>query len=277
MLDHQVIDLTNQFIEVEFKKRRQGLTEGALAIAQRLSARGHLHSGAHVLEVIKLCEAEISARASFVVRVHADVLTQLNIQPYPSLANELKERLRCFLPLQDDYISVADSLETRIGLQRPINARVQLASTREQAIKLQDAQIDLTVLSSLRKVESGTAQSTSITYIINAPIGAFQAGAGSTATVNQTFSVGDREALLKALELVQNAIQHENKISTFDKGEVIELIDDGKAEVEKSKPNRTKLASIMNTVSSAIKTVETLQSVYQTLKNAAAPFGIPLP
>lgn len=278
MLDEQAISLTNQFIEVEFDKRRRALRERVIAIAQEFNGRGALNSSGHVMRVIKLCEAEAEARASIIVQVHANVLTQLHIQPYPALADELKQRLRSFLPLNDDYIAVADQVEKRTGLLIPMNAPVLLATARERAIKSQDAQIDLTVLSSLRKVEKEPAgTNASITYNINAPVGAFQTGTGAIANVNQTFNAGEREALVKALELVRDAIQREEHINTFNKGEVIELIDEGKTEAEKPKPNRTKLAAIMNTVSSAIQNVEKFNSAYQTIKTALAPFGILLP
>ncbi len=278
MLDPQVIRLTTQFIEVEFEKRRQSLEAGTLAIAERLNKRGILNSSIHADEVIKLCKAEIETRARIIVEVHANILTQLNIQPYPDLVNELKERLRLFLPLRGDYMVAVDH-EKRIGLHRPQSASNELAAAREQELKRQDAQIELTVFSSLSKSQTEATQNTSVThnYIINAPVGAFQTGAGAVATVSQTFNAGDRATLVKALELVKDAIQREKNINTFNRAEVIELINDGKAEVEKPKPNGTKLASIMNTVSSAIKTVETFQSVYQTLKNALGPFGITLP
>jgi hypothetical protein len=201
--------------------------------------------------------------------------------PYPELAADLKQRLRYYLPLHDDYVSIPESLENRLGLMRPLNARARVAAAWEQAIQRQDAQIDLIVLSTVKRAERLVGESSLPTSTTNnyfyAPVASFQTGAGSIATVNQAFSVGDREALMKALDLVREAIQREQKIDTFNKGEVIELIEEGKAEAAKSKPNGTKLSSIMQTVSAAIQTVSTLQSAYQTLKITLAPFGIQLP
>ena len=129
-----------------------------------------------------------------------------------------------------------------------------------------------------QKCSSGSSLSTSTTNnYFYAPVASFQAGAGSIAAVNQTVSIGDRDALVKALDLVREAIQREQKVDTFNKEEVIELIDEGRAEAAKSKPNGMKLGSIMQTVSAAIQTVATLKSAYQTLKIALAPFGIQLP
>lgn len=281
MLDVQVRDLTDRLIQVDFNDRRTLLQRGVREIAERMNARGILHSSIHVDEVVLLCQEEVEIRASIVVQAHTNVLTKLGMGPSSELAADLKQRLRYYLPLHDDYVLIPESLESQLGLMRPLNIRARIASAWEHAIQRQDAQIDLIVLSTSKRAErldSGSSLPTSATNnYFYAPVASFQTGAGSIAAVNQTISFGDRDALVKALDLVREAIQHEQKIDTFNKGEVIELIDEGKAEIAKSKPNGTKLGSIMQTVSAAIQTVATLKSAYQTLKSALAPFGIQLP
>ena len=70
MLDHQVIDLADRFIQVEFDERRKILSRAVLDVAQRMNSRGILHSSIHLDQVIQLCEQEIDVRARIVLQIH---------------------------------------------------------------------------------------------------------------------------------------------------------------------------------------------------------------
>lgn len=276
MLDHQVTDLADRFIQVEFDERRKILSRAVLDVAQRTNSRGILNSSIHLDQVIQLCELEIDVRARIVLQIHIKVLADLAMVPYEGLAQDLKERLRYFLPHHSDYTGHAGDLAQKLDLLNRLQA---LAAKWEHAIKRTDAEIDLFVTGHLRRAKEMSSRNPAggVTYNFNSPVGAFQLGAGAVATVIQTVQSADREALMKALDLLRDTILREDKIVTFDKIEVLELIEDGKVEVQKPKPNGTKLTSIMNTVSNAIQTVGTLQSAYQMLKASLLPFGIMLP
>ena len=61
------------------------------------------------------------------------------------------------------------------------------------------------------------------------------------------------------------------------KDEVLELVEDGKIELAKTKPNVTKLTSYLGMISGALGAAANLKPAYDMLKAAASSFGIQLP
>ena len=93
MLDRKVVDLTDGLIQSQFAERRQRLAADLLAIAEQCNARGMFHSGDHIRRVVEICRREIEVRGWIVHNAHTRVLSQLAIEPYPELSQDLKVRL----------------------------------------------------------------------------------------------------------------------------------------------------------------------------------------
>ncbi len=61
------------------------------------------------------------------------------------------------------------------------------------------------------------------------------------------------------------------------KGELIEVVRESQEELQKEKPNVTRLGSLLTTVGRSIQVVSSLGAAYGTLKQALTFLGISLP
>lgn len=68
-----------------------------------------------------------------------------------------------------------------------------------------------------------------------------------------------------------------DELPGYEKDELLDLIEEGRAEVDKAKPNGMRLTSVFSAIATAIQTAGSLQSAYQALKAALLPLGLPLP
>lgn len=93
----------------------------------------------------------------------------------------------------------------------------------------------------------------------------------------QTVGSEAREALLHALDLVQQSLASGEEPASYSKEEVLDLVKEGQTELEKAKPNGIRLRAILTAVATTIQTVGSLQPAYQALKTALLPLGILLP
>lgn len=276
MLDSKVIDLTDSLIQAQFTERRQYLSRELVKIANQLNSRGLFHSGAHIQRVVELCRHEVDIRARIVFQTHIRVLSQLDIVPYPQLSQDLKGRLAYYLPLGDDFAQTPKNLAIQLGLQSSPDVRIDEA--HDHVLRKIGAEIDLFVETLTRQSQQCTDQTAGKpVYNFYSPIGAFQTGPGSMATVVQHIGTEDKETLLQALSLVRDALSQLPDTAGFPRADIIELVNDVDAELKKTSPNGTKLSSVLATIGNSIQTLGTLQSVYQTLKGALLPFGIMLP
>lgn len=102
-------------------------------------------------------------------------------------------------------------------------------------------------------------------------------GQGFTANVTQIISSDDHEALLQALDDIKKYLESGGDLSGFSKGEVIELIDDSRAEIRKQNPNSMRLKTCLMSIAVSIQTVAALKPTYEIIKLALSHFHITLP
>lgn len=276
MLDRKVVELTDGLIQSQFAERRKRLADELLAVAEQCNARRMFHSGDHVRRVVEICQREIEVRGLIVYNAHTRVLSQLAIEPYPELSQDLKGRLSYFLPLGDDYAVAPKDLSKRLGLQsRP---ETGMGEARDHVLAKLGTEIDLYLetLARRKKERDDRADGTPI-YNIYGAVGAFQTGSGSSATVVQHIDSHDKETLQQALCAVREALSRLSDTQDFPKKEIIEIVDDAHAELSKPSPNRVKLTSMLTTVGDTIRLMGSMNSAYQLLKTALLPFGITMP
>lgn len=276
MFDRKVVELTDALIQSQFTERRQRLAADLLAVAEQFNARGALNSSIHVQRVVTVCRQEIEIRGWIVYNAHTRVLSQLSIEPYPELSQDLKGRLSYFLPLGDDYALAPKNLSKRLGLQSHPDTTVDEA--RDHVLAKLGTEIDLYVetLTRRKKERDDRADGMPI-YNFYGAVGAFLTGSGSNATVVQHINGHDKEALQQALSAVKEALSGLSDTQDFPKREIIEIVDEAHSEIAKPTPNRVKLTSMLTTVGDAIRLMGSMNSTYQLLKTALLPFGITMP
>lgn len=276
MLDPKVVELTDGLIQSQFAERRKHLAEELRTVAEQCNARGMFHSGDHIRRVVEICRREIKTRGLIVHQAHVRVLSQLAIEPYPELSRDLKGRLSYFLSLGDDYAQAPKELAMRLGLQsRP---EIGVGEAREHVLSKIGVEIDLFAETiGRRKQQDGDQSDGKSVYNFYSGVGAVQTGSGSIANVVQHIGREEKQALQEALQAIKDALLSLKGVQDFPKAEIIELVDEANSEVGKSTPNRLKLSSTLSTIGEAIRTIGSLNSVYQLFKTALLPFGITMP
>ena len=149
---------------------------------------------------------------------------------------------------------------------------------REHVFAKIGTEIDLFVEGLVRRIQQqpGTSEGSS-TFHFHSAVGAVQTGHGSTTNVVQHIGTQERETLLKALALVKDALSKLPDTSGVSKTEIVEVVEDAHAEIQKPAPNRIKMASILTTIGDTIRVLGSMNSAYQSLKIALLPYGLTLP
>ena len=146
-----------------------------------------------------------------------------------------------------------------------------------RAIAKRESDIDLYVLALISKLKVERLPEDSIVNNFRGPVGAYQIGPASATTVTQISNSADSEALRRALDLVEASLPAAANSPGLMADEVLELVDETRAELAKARPNSIRLRIVASGVATAIQTIGILQPAYQALKAALLPFGVLLP
>lgn len=274
MLNEKVVTLADALIRTQLKERKKQLPREILEIANAFNARGTYYSSMHLQAVEELCGREIEIRMRIVVQAYQKVLSELNEPPTSELAELLKRKLDQWVPLHDDYKHAPQELASRANLLSQLTDTVNEA--RIDAVNKLEAEIEVFFAGALQRSKSSGAQVGSTAITVYGPVGAVMSGSVLSGNVIQNVTASDKENLLKALELLEDALRKQSP-SDFSKEEVIELVTESKTEVSKTKPNWLRLRTIVTAIGESIQTVASLGDIYQKVKAALLPFGVMLP
>ncbi|MEW5818066.1 MAG: hypothetical protein AB1798_22075, partial [Spirochaetota bacterium] len=153
----------------------------------------------------------------------------------------------------------------------------ELDRARNQALAKVGTEIDLFVHSLKKKADSEKNGSSSTVLNIYSPVGSIQTGNYSIANVTQNIDTEVREQIRKILEEINLALSHSEVETTAPKSELIEIVQESQKELQKEKPDVTRLRSLLITVGTSIQVVSSLKPAYETLKQALTFIGISLP
>lgn len=276
MLDPKVLELVDTMIRVYFEERREQLQREINEVQAKAAAHGMGRSGHVIVEICKLCSHDIEIRTLFLWQTLRRVLSETGIVPSEALAQELKD-------LVTRYSSAITGLaflhSEKAAEGTPIKPRQGLEDAVTRAMTKVYSEIDLFILSLVRHSEIRDADRESPQPIFNfySGVGAVQTGPSAIANIVMNIGAEERDVLLRALDLVKEALAGVNSLPAHPTAEIIELVDEVKSEIEKPKPNGTRLGSLASTIATAIQTAGSLQPAYQALKAALLPFGILLP
>lgn len=258
---------------MRFEQRMHEFPDEVERTMNEAALQGLSRSGALIQTIQALCGQEARNRVHVAWQELKNVLAAAGVSYSDTLATDLKAEV-------ERYAGVADLRETlkrkaeSAGFESP-----SIEAARDLALREVSSDIDLYVISLKQYVEQTSHRSDIAQPVLNflGPVAAVQTGAGATATIVQNISQGDREALLAALNLVEHALQTVEQVAGHPKEEVLELVRDGRTEVEKPKPNLFRVDGIAMGIATAIQTAPNLQPAYQSLKATLAAIGIQLP
>ncbi|MDQ7292211.1 hypothetical protein [Stenotrophomonas sp. Sm0041] len=114
------------------------------------------------------------------------------------------------------------------------------------------------------------------TYIFHAPVASVQTGANAVAHVQQTADQSQFAELKSALEAVLAELAKSN-LPADEREDVRELVRTTITEVEKEKPNKLTVRTMLGGIATTVQTLGSSSDAYKVFKAAAAVVGVTLP
>lgn len=280
MIDQEIAKIANDRIRIEIEEQNSRLHSEIGRIKVKMRNEETLQSSTSIKDIANLCIDTIKNRAQLVWQTLFRFITTAGISYSPELSDELKGSVAQHLPekLGDlrDYIKQTTNLI--IGSPSLYESIWRdLDSGRNQALAKVGTEIDLFVHSLKTKADSVKDGTSSTVFNIYSPIGSIQTGDNSIANVTQNIDTEVKEQIRKALEEINSKLTRSEVETPTPKGELIEVIQESQVELQKEKPNVTRLKSLLTTVGTSIQVVSSLKPAYETLKQALTFIGISLP
>jgi len=252
------MDTARRAVRVAIHERRELLTHEIADLKAQFSMRGVLYGTPYLQAVKQRVASELKIRANMAWQNWARALATQATVPLAELRSTLFGEIE--RPLRTDaesadlagYYFEAKQLANALG--EPADA---LAQMQQRAVAQVAAEIDFAILEAT-KTQPADAQSA--TFNIYAPVGFVQTGPGATASVQQNIAAPDREAILRALQAVEQAVAG---LAPTGRTQITEEAGELKKELAKPQPNFLRLRSGLLGIATTI----------QTLGSAAA--GVP--
>jgi vacuolar-type H+-ATPase subunit I/STV1 len=276
MLDSKISEYAERLIKVCFDERTKAIKQEASNIANKLAGNGTLSSGVSLALFHRLCERELEVRATVIwenlVRAHKTCGSKLfdNLVDdfkleFKKLIDPEKTKLTEFLKEKFRY---SDNPEQAIQ-------RLNLDNIYGHIVDKHFIEIELYIETLHQHAKINAVMPNQYNFYGN--VGAVQTGAYSSANTVQNIGTEDKDAILKALNLTQQAIISVVEINHSQREELSELIQDCQKQLNSTKPNNTKLKTLLFTLATSIQTIADAQPAYQALKSALLVLGITLP
>jgi hypothetical protein len=280
MINQEIIKIANERIQIEIVEQNNNLIKEIERIKSKMAAQGTLMSSVTINCVSNLCIEAVKNRTQLIWQILFRFITTTGISYYEELSKELKSIVASNLPkeLADlrGYINdTANIARAPIDVKGIFEAELDVA--RNQALKKVGTEIDLFVHSLKAKTTAQKNESLSPIFNIYSPVGSIQTGEGSIANIIQNIDTEVREQIRKALEEISITLNEPGLEITFPKEELIEVVKETHDELQKDKPNITRLKSLLTTIGTSIQVVSSLKPAYETLKQALTYLGISLP
>lgn len=277
MISPEIITYANERILLEIAAQEKQLDVEIRGVMAEMASRGMSRSGNMIVGVQAVCVSAVNTRADLIWNILHRGITTIGIQYEDDVEQQLRDVVEKFLPENMRGLSTrVAQVAQQIGMA-DITNRIpdEVTDARRAALAKVFSEIKLFVMT-LKKsppVDAYTPQFN----IYHSTIGAVQTGHQSVANINLQLNAVSRESLIKVLDEIANELDTADIAPGQNKAEIIELVNDGKTELSKEKPNLTKLASYLSAIGNAIGVVANLRPAYEALKSAAALINITLP
>lgn len=280
MIDQEIAKNANNRIRIEIEEQNSRLDSEIGRFMIKMRDVNAVQSSSSIRGIANLCIDTIKNRAQLARQILFQFITTAGISYSPELSDELKGLVAQHLPekLADlrDYIKPPTSLI--IGSPSLYESIWRdLDSARNQALLKVGTEIDSFVNSLKRKVDTAKNGTSPISLTFNAPVGSIQTGDSSIANVTQNIDTEVKDQIRKALEDINSILTQPEVETPTPKGELLEVVQDSQVELQKEKPDVTRLKSLLTGIGTSIQMVSSLNPAYETLKHALTFIGISLP
>ena len=268
MLDEKIVDLACRRAQLEMKEQWEQLRKELNTIKTKMAVQGALGSGATLVRITDLCARDVHNRANLIWHTLHRFIVTTGINYSDDLSSELKALIARELP--EDLTDFKGYIKNTIKiLNAPKTAEKlldQLDGAKDHALNKVGTEIDLFVHSLKKKSKLSETVVESQIFNIYSP-------AGSIQTIDAELG----RQLINVLDAIKTGIHQLQVLPKHPKSEIIEIIGDCRMELEKSRPNITKLRSLLMTVGTSIQSSHSLKPEYDVLKQELTYLGISLP
>ena len=280
MLNNNVIQIAVKQFKLETIEQNEKLISDIGLFQGQMSARGVFQSSMTIKGIQDLCTQGIKNRSLLLWKILYRAITTSGISFSEELADELKEIVNIYLP--ESIKEIKNIFQIEVPKMKPEGLLSPFEGSLDEAynISLQKvhAEIDLFVQSVKGKERLSERGAKSYEFHFYSPVAAVQTGDYSTVNVSQRIDTEAREKMRKVLKDVEEAISKIDALPNHPKDEILEIVKEGQLEIEKAKPNKTKLGGLLATISMAVQTVGSIKPAYELLKQVSATYlGIQLP
>ena len=266
-------------IRIEIDEQNKWLRKEIDHAKAKMAAVHTLRSSMTIRIVYDLCRDSLKNRAQLIWQTLFRFITTAGISYSGKLSLELKELTAQHLPATmndfDDHILQITGLSGSPKMFGQLKRK--LDSEREQALAKVGTEIDLSAHFLKRKTDQMENGSSSTVNYIYAPAGSILTGNGSIAYINQTIDTDVKERISNVLQEIFIKLEKSEVKTPTPKDELIEIVKESKNELQKDKPNTTRLKSLLASIGTSIQVVSSLKPAYETLKQVLTLIGISLP
>lgn len=270
-----ILEFAKARIPLEISKDEKRLQTEIARITAEASLHGGIRSSRYILLVQEACAHAMSERIKSAWEVLHRGITTVGVEYNEGLEAQLEAAVESYFPEHMSNLKhhVTEAAK-RTGMSDIVSKMPdEIGNARRAAFAEVASEIRLFVLA-LNNNPDNTLYNPQFNFH-NSTIGAVQTGGQSVANVQIQTGIAV-EGLIKALDTVLQSLGTIGDIPGCDKSEIIELVEDGKRELQKEKPNKTKLASYLPIISNTLNIVSDLKPAYEGLKAAASAFGFML-
>ncbi|HEX6706696.1 MAG TPA: hypothetical protein VF169_18200 [Albitalea sp.] len=249
--------------------------EKARGLAADLNVKGLMFSSVHLLQLDRLAAETIQDSAA---QMFGSLATAQGVEPASDAVQRTSQLQQLFAAQLSDLgeriIAARDekfhSIEQRLSRSFDLPG-ARTALDQEQAAYRARIQM---LVAGMANTGASARSVMSNTFNIGAPVGSIQTGAGSTAAVQQTNTVGVPADVVRAIESLVQAVVA-SSLAAGERAEIEEVLTEIKAEVQKPKPNASKLRGLVGGARTALETIpqvgaalEQLSAWVETIRSA---------
>ena len=265
-MDEKIRSLFVKRMGLILDKRKNDAAMAAMRARHEANKRGTLYSSRTALNVRMAYEKTYDDVCGDAWSQLHHIAVTVGVKPGDTLVEQLREVFdEVMKPLADSYLGDLHSNTSKIGgIEGDIVADAEAAFLRSREIV--GTEIEL-FSSNTAMIVSQSGGSTHIEhYTFSGPVGAFQQGDHSTATVTQNIDTGGLEALRSALDSLLEKFR--------DHGQLAPLIEEAKAEASKPQPQLGSLRGFLAGIKAFIGLAKDGKELFEAVENAALKCGV---
>jgi hypothetical protein len=270
MFDVDLVSAVRKKAALDLDDRKEAFAREVANIRERMNINGALRSSMTQRQIIDAIGNEFRIRCFLIWDTFSRGLSSKESGFDDSSADEIKRELAA---LVDEHSN--DLLAAHIEMQKLMRGSSGLKSVeqlRGDAFSRVNAEIDLAVLGQIKRKNVGGGN-----INIYQGFGIVQTGVASSASLTVTVNVEERREIGVALEALESVIETSLGVDDDRRKDALELVGDLRTEMDRPKPNRSRIRGAILGLATTIQTIAAAPQVYNLLKGAAALFGLRLP